>query len=45
LDAVLPLLHRGGTVVGIAALVVVVVAVVVWSRVRKRNPATAEADS
>jgi membrane protein DedA with SNARE-associated domain len=45
LDAVLPLLHRGGTVVGIAALVVVVVAVVIWSRMRKRNPATAEADS
>ncbi|HEY1428243.1 MAG TPA: DedA family protein [Candidatus Tumulicola sp.] len=45
LDAVLPLLHRGGTIVGIIAVVLIVVGIVVWSRMRKRNPSTVEADS
>jgi membrane protein DedA with SNARE-associated domain len=45
LDAVLPLLHRGGTVAGIVGVLVIVVGLIVWLRVRKRNSSTVEADS
>jgi membrane protein DedA with SNARE-associated domain len=45
LDSVLPLLHRWGTLGGVVVVVLIVIGIVVWSRMRKRNPSTSEADS